>query len=82
MFKLSIKNLGRMIAEFPEAFNLIFAGADKRLIKLLKQKIKTIKRIRNIDQDYNEIHSVKDFKDKFKTSIDRIYECIDDSRIE
>jgi len=36
MFKLSIKNLGRMIAEFPEAFNLIFAGADKRLIKLLK----------------------------------------------
>jgi hypothetical protein len=31
-----------MIAEFPEAFLLIFANADLRIAKLLKQKIKII----------------------------------------
>jgi hypothetical protein len=43
LFKLNINHLGRMIAEFPEAFSLIFANADVRLIKLLKQQIKIIK---------------------------------------
>ena len=36
VFRLSIRNLGRMIAEFPEAFELVFANADKRITKLLK----------------------------------------------
>ena len=35
VLRLSIRNLGRMIAEFPEAFELIFANADKRITNLL-----------------------------------------------
>lgn len=47
-----------MIAEFPEAFDLIFANANKRLTKLLKQKIKTIKRTQQPGwEDYKESHS-------------------------
>ncbi len=61
-----------MIAEFPDAFQLIFSNSDKRLTKLLKQKIKTIRRVFRPERyDHKERHNESMFMNKFKSSICR-----------